>query len=254
MREHISYSELKVWNECPHKHKLKYADGINNFLGNEFTVFGTAIHSTCEKAAQTGSIETEKYFTLSFLNEIENIKAKGVSLDSKLLVEMEKQGKMLSTRVIPTLSDVFGDYEVFSTEEELYLPMVEYDQNFKGYIDLVLKSRGKYHIIDWKSCSWGWPARKRSDKILSYQLTLYKHFFAKKHQIEPENIETYFALLKRTAKKNQVEVFRVTSGPKKIQNALNLLRKALYNISRENYIKNRTSCDMCEFYKTKHCT
>jgi ATP-dependent exoDNAse (exonuclease V) beta subunit len=254
MREHISYSELKVWNECPHKHKLKYADAINNFLGNEFTVFGTAIHNTCEKALQTGSLETEKYFTLSFLREIESVKTKGVNLDTKLLVEMEKQGKMLSTRVIPTLSDVFGDYEVFSTEEELYLPLGGCDRNFKGYIDLVLKAHGKYHIIDWKSCSWGWGARKKSDKVLNYQLTLYKHFFAKKHQIEPENIETYFALLKRTAKKKQVEVFRVTSGPKKIQNALNLLEKALYNISRENYIKNRTSCDMCEFYKTRHCT
>ena len=44
---------------------------------------------------------------------------------------------------------------------------------------MVLKTPdGRYHIIDWKTCSWGWDAKKRSDKILAYQLVFYKHFFA----------------------------------------------------------------------------
>ena len=87
-----------------------------------------------------------------------------------------------------------------------------------------------------------------------YQLTLYKHFFAKKHGLDPSNIETHFALLKRTAEKDQVEIFRVTSGPKKTKNALNLLHKALYNIEKKNFIKNRLSCKRCDLYKTEYCT
>ena len=74
----------------------------------------------------------------------------------------------------------------------LYVPIKEYtngDYNFKGYIDLVLKTKdGKYHIIDWKSCSWGWDARRKADIMTTYQLTLYKHYFAIKHNIKPENI------------------------------------------------------------------
>ena len=32
---------------------------------------------------------------------------------------------------------------------------------FKGFIDLVVKTPdGKYHIIDWKTCSWGWDAQR----------------------------------------------------------------------------------------------
>ena len=89
--------------------------------------------------------------------------------------------------------------------------------------------------------------------MVTYQLTLYKHFFAKKYDLDPANIETHFALLKRTAKKNNVEFFRVTSGKKKTENALNFLQKALYNISNKNYLKNRLSCNRCEFYKTEHC-
>ncbi len=89
---------------------------------------------------------------------------------------------------------------------------------------------------------------------MTYQLTLYKHFFATKHNIDPNNIDTHFALLKRTAKKNNVEIFKVSSGNRKNENALNLLEKMLYNIDRKVSIKNRLSCNYCEFYKTNHCT
>jgi len=71
--------------------------------------------------------------------------------------------------------------------------------------------------------------------------------------VDPKNVETHFALLKRTAKKNRVELFRVTSGPKKTENALKMLHKALYNIKSQRYIKNRLSCNRCAFRHTKEC-
>ena len=61
------------------------------------------------------------------------------------------------------------------------------------------------------------------------QLTFYKIFYDQKHNIDPKNVETHFALLKRTAKKNHVEIFRVTSGPRKTKNANDLLLKAISN-------------------------
>ena len=175
---------------------------------------------------------------------------------------MKEQGESILPEIIPALKDYFGDYEVLSVEERLYEPIREYvdqEAKFKGFIDLVLKtSDGKIHVIDWKTCSWGWDSKKKADPMVTYQLTFYKHYYAKKHNIEPDNIETYFALLKRTAKKNKVEIFRVTSGPKRTQNAINLLTRALKNISGNVCVKNRLSCKgrygYCEFYKTEHCT
>ncbi len=49
MRQHISFSELKIWNECAFKHKLVYIDGVKKFKGSEHTAFGTAMHYVCEK-------------------------------------------------------------------------------------------------------------------------------------------------------------------------------------------------------------
>ena len=95
--------------------------------------------------------------------------------------------------------------------------------------------------------------KRRSDPMTTYQLTYYKHFYNQKHNIPLENIETHFALLKRTAKKDLVEIFRVTSGKKKMSNALELLDKALYNIQSGKFIKNKLSCSRCEFKNTEHC-
>ena len=258
---HISFSELKNWALCPYNHKLSYVDRIRLFQGNEYTAFGTAIHDTCERLLtlkESEELDAKNYFTLQFLKELEGLKEKGIELRSDMVTSMRTEGLMLVEKVLPALYDHFGSFELISAEEKLMVPIHEFEAvkyNFKGFIDVVLKTPdGKYHVIDWKTCSWGWHMRKKSDPILSYQLTLYKRFFAQKHNIELKDIETHFALLKRTAKKDNVEIFRVTSGPKKMKNALNLMTKALYNITKRNYLKNRLSCTRCDFYQTEHCT
>ena len=167
---------------------------------------------------------------------------------------MKEQGLSLLPQIKPALKKYFGKYKVFSTEEKLFEDISYKDYKFKGYVDLVLKTKdGKYHVIDWKTCSWGWHYKKKNDRMVTYQLTYYKHFFAKKHNIDPANVETHFILLKRTAKKDNVEIFKVTNGNKKTENALNFLEKALYNINNKNYVKNRLSCNRCEFKNTKYC-
>lgn len=257
---HISFSELKNWALCPYNHKLSYIDRIRLFQGNEYTAFGTAIHNTCEKLVSLKDpkdLDAKNYFTLEFLKELETLKEKGISLRADMVNSMREQGLMLVDQIIPALYDYFGTFELISAEEQLLVPISEFslqEYNFKGYIDLVLKTPdGKYHVIDWKTCSWGWDMRKKADPILNYQLTLYKRFFGQKHNIELKDIETHFALLKRTAKKDNIEIFRVTSGPKKMKNALNLMTKALYNITKQNYLKNRLSCKQCDFYQTQYC-
>lgn len=256
MSSNISYSALKIWNDCPFKYKLTYIDKIQGFKGNEHTAFGAALHEACEKKLLDDSVQEQDYFTNKFDQEIKSIFS-GSEPKQDLIKEMQEQGKALAPLVIPELKRMFGNFTILDTEEELLLPLKEIaatDRNFKGYIDLILKTEdGKIHIIDWKTCSWGWDIEKKSDAVTSYQLTYYKHFYALKHNINPKNIETYFGLLKRTAKKDRVEIFRVTSGPKKIQNALNLLNKFVHNVEKDFFPKNKMNCEYCEFKKTKEC-
>ena len=251
---HISYSELKLWAECAWKHNLVYKKKIKKFVGNEYTAFGSAIHSVCEKKLLSEEIDNN-FFIKEFQKNIAELD-EDIEINKKMVVDMMGQGKRIIPEIDDALKDYFESYEVVSVEESLMEPFDE-DYNFKGFIDAVLKTPdGKHHIVDWKTCSWGWDARRRSEPMVTYQLTFYKHFYAKKHNIDPKNIETHFALLKRTAKSDRVEFFRVTSGPRKTENAIKLLQKALYNIKNKRYIKNRLSCTSgygCKFYKTEHC-
>ena len=253
---HISYSELKNWHHCPFYHKLVNIQKLKVFEGNEYTAFGTALHSVCEDLL-TDEVDIPKpeLFNQKFRDEIKKLKSE--EINKKLIVDMFAHGGKLSEQVLPSLENYFDDCEVFMAEEKLYEPISGTDDYlFKGYVDLIIKEGDNYHIIDWKTCSWGWDSRKRSDKMILYQLILYKHFFCQKYDISPDMVHTHFGLLKRTSKKNIVELFKVTSGPKRIENALELLHKAIQTIKSGVHIKNKLSCTSgygCDLYKTKHC-
>lgn len=254
--QHISYSELKDWKFCAFYHKLTRVDKIDGFKGNAYTAFGTAMHSVCEKKLLQEEI-SDDFFVDELKKNLTELDD-DIEIDKKLVLDMESQGRLIVPEILDALDEYFEEYEVLSVETPLYEPISgEDDYKFKGYIDAVVATPdGKIHIFDWKTCSWGWDARKKSDKIVTYQLTLYKHFFCQKMDIDPKNVETHFALLKRTAKKNRVEFFRVTSGNKKTENSLKLLSTALYNIKNKRYIKNRLSCTGgfgCKFFNTEHC-
>jgi len=253
---HISYSELKDWTHCPYYHKLTRIEGIDGFKGNEYTAFGSAIHSVCEKKLLQEEIGDD-FFVKELKKNIAELPQE-VAVDKKLVVDMIGQGNQIIPEIMAGLNEYFEEFEVLEVEMSLMEEIQnEEGYNFKGFIDAVVSTPdGKVHIFDWKTCSWGWDAKKRSQPMVTYQLTLYKHFFCQKMNIDPKDVETHFALLKRTANKNRVEFFRVTSGERKTKNALKLLSTALYNIKNKRYIKNRLSCTGgfgCKFYNTEHC-
>tara|TARA_R110000751_G_scaffold275352_3_gene376221 strand:- start:2234 stop:3016 length:783 start_codon:yes stop_codon:yes gene_type:complete len=255
-REHISYSELKDWAQCPHYHKKAWIEKVSRFEGNEYTAFGSAIHDVCEKKLLKEDIDETEIFQLGFEKRLQDLLEKNIEVNPSNVTQMRTAGPAILAEVDQALEEYFGEYEVFSSEEMLYVPIEDFNIYFKGFVDAVVKVGDTYHLFDWKTCSWGWDARKKAEKLVTYQLTLYKHFFCQKHKIDPEKVETHFALLKRTAKKDRVEIFKVTSGPKKTENALKLLYQAIYNITKRFTIKNRLSCHKpypCKLLNTEHC-
>ena len=254
-KRHVSFSEVKTWDDCTWKHKLDYIDRIKVFKGNEYTAFGKAVHSVGEILVFDEEREPTTIFENEFLNELKTLQKQDrtISFDASLVNDMRRQGVQLAPQLIPGLKEYFDTYEVVQTEEALLEPIEGTDYNFKGFIDLIVKQGDEYHILDWKTCTWGWNSKKKTDRILTYQLTLYKHFYALKHDIDPSKIKTYFALLKRTAKKNQVEIFEVKCGRIKTENALNLIHKLIYNVEKQNFIKNKLSCKYCPYDNTQHC-
>ena len=275
--KHISYSEWKNWLICPHYHKLTYIDKINKFEGNIYTAFGKALHTLCEETLT----KTEQYRSQE---KIINLLKQQFVKELKALPELEQQraandfdlqewlahGIEIIPDLYRSLVEKFGklgeDWHVLAAEEFLYEPITEFKdakKNFKGFIDLVVHSNKdeKVHLIDWKTCSWGWRREKKSDKTMAYLLVMYKHFYSQKYDVSPDDLDCHFVLLKRTAKPGKkVEFVRVTAAKKRTTDALKSLTTALYNITNERYIKNRNSCTsckhrpgVCEFYRSEYC-
>jgi len=259
LTEYLSFSGVKDWEFCPRYYKLSRIDKLYKFEGNIHTAFGTSVHTALEflmhernNKDKSGIIEKSKLiFSDTFDKELSSLKEE---VSEKDVSNMQLQGTSLLDGVLDFMKNRYGNYEVLFIEEELSedLEFEQYsDIKFKGFIDLVIRtSDKKIHIIDWKTCSWGWPWQKRSDPMTTYQLTYYKNFFAKKYGFDLKQIETCFILLKRTAKKDVIEAVKISSGQKKTNNALNLLETAIHNIEKGNHIKKKTSCQKCDLWKT----
>ena len=164
---HISYSELKDWKFCPFYHKLTRVDKIDGFKGNEYTAFGTAMHSVCEKTLLQEEIN-EEFFVQELKKNISDLD-EDIEINKKLVVDMFGQGKRIIPEIEAALNQYFEEYEVLAVELPLFEPIVgEEEYQFKGYIDAVVTTPdGKVHIFDWKTCSWGWDMKKRSDPIIA---------------------------------------------------------------------------------------
>lgn len=258
-RDYVSYSAIKDWKFCPFYYKLMRIDKIEEFKDSIHTAFGKAVHSTCEKIFKQEKEDSFDYkadFSENFRKELRSLsKETKVNLKDKDMIVFNEQGKILVDLVLPATKKYIGYFEFVSAEEELFEEIDERDDyKFKGFIDLVLKSNdGIYHIIDFKTCSWGWDAERKSDTMTTYQLTYYKNYYAQKYGIPFDRIKTHFGLLKRTAKKDQVEYFEVKNGEKKAKNALKLLEEHIINVDRNNFIKNKTKCSECRVKGSKWC-
>jgi len=279
--KHISYSEWKNWYVCPFYHKLTYIDKLSGFEGNIYTAFGKALHEVCEvslvKDALPEQSVLDNHFKMAFVRELKDLPKKEQlrAVNEFKLPKWKEQGLEIANEIFGAMKEKFGtfgeDWTVLAAEENLMEPIREFEaeeKDFKGFIDLVVvEKNGKVHLIDWKTSSWGWDARKKSNKVLAYQLVFYKKFWAQKHEGEEccptnlDNIEAHFVLFKRTAKVGKkIEFVRVAIGKKRIQNATNELTKALTHIVKKNYTKKRTVCvscpdrfGQCDFYRTEHC-
>lgn len=279
MSQHISHSGLTKYLFCPYSYKIRYIDGIV-MPGTIFTAFGKSIHSTCESLLLKKIDDCQKFFLDSFEKELNILTPEYKDRIFKpnnendeglypILQDMMKKGGFLAKTAVNSLEKKFGKYKIIAVETEIQESILDYEKNdfdFKGIIDLIIQTEdGLYHIIDWKSCSWGWDAEKKTDKLVNYQLSYYKHFYTLINDIEPNNTQTWFCLIKRTAftkdKKTQkeipkediIEYLPITNGSRKIKNALNVLNNVVYNVDHKRFIKNKSNCKKCEWYKTKWC-
>jgi|TARA_Y100000310_G_scaffold332107_1_gene407042 hypothetical protein len=258
--KHISYSGLRTWIDCPYKHKIEYIDKYRIKVKNIYIDFGSAVHYALEKCLSNDEIDICEIFEQEYKKLVTENRKEFPESYNNSDNEWILQGKNILSEIDSFLEKEFKNYKIISKEEELFEDIDGTNIKFKGFIDLVIKHENKIYIIDYKTTSWGWNKFKKSDKLIALQLQLYKYFWSKKHNVskdEQKNIKLCFLLLKRTAKKNRIEVVSVSGTEYKTNQAIAAINNALNNVSRQKSIRNRLSCKnhfgVCPYYKTPHC-
>jgi len=273
-KPHVSYSEIRTWKECPYRHRLRYIDGIDLDDVSQYLDYGTLLHACLEEYLATRQLNVEKlkaditkawdergYDTPEYIERLTE-KANARGEDPRILPPLEtwlEYAENSVTHVPEFLETNFPNWTLISAEEQLYEKISGDDMLFKGFIDVVIecdhKGGRKTWVLDWKTApAYGWNAYKRRDFLVSAQIALYKKFWRVKNNVECKDVGCGFVLLKRGAKKNHVDLFTVSVGPKTEERADKLLRSMLKAVRKGLFLKNRNSCKYCVFYDTKHCT
>ena len=270
-KPHVSFSEIKQWKECSYRHKLTYIDKIDMFQDSPYLHFGTAVHEGCESLLETKQVDRNKIIKVmkegwenaGFENPEWYLKQPGW-YKHEPVETWEQWANNMWNEVVDFLDNQFPGWSCFKAEEELYehIEDIPVALKFKGFIDGVLKvpkKRGEgfnYWIIDWKTAgAWGWRRDKKQDLGMTAQLILYKHFWAKKHNIDLKDIRCGFVLLKRGGKPGKIcELVTVSVGPKTYDKGMKLMRSMIKTVDRGMFLKNRNSCKFCPYLDTIHCT
>lgn len=261
---HISFSELRDWQDCPYRHKLKFVDQLDAISISPVLDFGTAIHAACENYLSTREMKVTifetKFRELFDLHKKDN--------EEEYTEDAFKNGVLQATAIcadVPGfLEEKFPGWEYVDAEYFLYEPMQKYPHAFKGFIDGIIKVKvtgkrgaGKelFWLLDWKTCMWGWPREKKTDAHTLQQLVFYKHFWSLKTQTPLKDIRCGFVLLKKRPPKDAscCELVTVSVGDVTLQRTLKSLNNAMASIEHGIVLKNRDSCKYCAFKNTPRC-
>jgi hypothetical protein len=273
IKEHVSYSEIKVWKECGWRHKLVYVDKIQTFEESPHLHYGTIIHDACEhylktkelkidemkqsliEAWQKHGFDSEDYIIL----QTNRAKLQGWEYKHSNIEEWLKFAEVSISAVPLFLNETFPNWELVSAEEQLYENIEDMQTKFKGYIDCIIKvpykDKYKYWILDWKTASSkGWMLEKQRDFLMQAQLFLYKSFWGNKNNIKLTDINCAFILLKKVNKiEKACQLIKISSGPVTLDKSIKLVKNMINSVNKNLFLKNRESCKFCEFKNTMYC-
>jgi hypothetical protein len=256
-KPHVSYSEVKSWAECSYRHQLQHVKKIDLFKPSIHLDFGTAIHAACESFLKTRVMDSS--ITLRMLDDAWKKNEGAEGFDEKSLVKAKNESLAILAEVPNFMDTEFPEWEFIAAEEQLYESINPHPHAFKGFIDGVIKCKGKrgedlVWVLDWKSSSRGWLRQKRQDKLTAAQLVLYKSFWSQKHNINLKEIRCAFVILKKQAKQGKhCELFAISVGDVTIKRNLKMVTDMVTSVKKGIALKNRNSCLYCDYHNTEHC-
>lgn len=257
-KQHVSFSELRSWQDCSWRHRLRFVKGIDLDRPGPHADFGKAVHASCENYLKTRIMDPS--IADRWIDEAWERNAAHKGFEESGKAAYKEQAAAILAEVPGWLDVNFPNWEFVDAEHMLYEPVPGTKFAFKGYIDAIIRckdKKGKKDVIwllDWKTTSWGWAVQKKSDPKVKMQLTLYKSFWSEKTGTDPKDVKCGFVLLKRTGKDGaRCELVSSGAAEVTVKRSLKLVNDMFSSVKRGVAIKNRDNCLYCDYKNTEHC-
>ena len=282
--KNISYSQLSMYTQCPRKWALQYRDGHKVFEQSIHMTFGTALHETLqmyldvmynESAAAADRLDLETDLENRLRDEYQKgyKKNNGVHFtDPQGLREFYSDGVEIIRYIKKNRGKYFSkrNWWLVGCEVPIVLapnprlPRVKY----MGFLDVVLYNENtkKFIIIDIKTSTKGWGPTQRKDKSKQHQLVLYKKFFAEQYNVDINDIDIEFFIVRRKVWESsdfpikRVQQFRPPSGKTSVNRATKSLNEFLDNCFTKDGFNEKdmpaltnNNCKWCPYFKTSLC-
>lgn len=280
-KKKVSFSQYSMWLKCPFQWKLNYMDNLRKTDFNLSIFFGTAMHHAVQTYLETlytkgiesaDELDVIQLFIEKLHSELEKEKDKFTASPEEVNSFIE-DGKNIIKTLLSTGNRTryfpASKYEFIGVEVPLDMEILN-NVNFIAFLDLVLKDKttGKYKIYDFKTSAVGWNNYMKEDESKYSQILLYKAFYSKKYNVNLEDIEVEFFILKRNLYENvsfpqsRIQTFTPTNTKKAIAESLTGFIKFVeecftsegeFNMN-ASYPKipgkGKKNCKYCAHYKT----
>jgi hypothetical protein len=261
----VSYSETKMWSDCPHRWRAFYELGARNIPElnppSQALAWGSAFHDSLEAHLQS----TPHCFDTRWLNEFNKLLQANVECDPKFKTLVEDVSPKLLEKMPAWLSEEFGKWTFLGAEIQFEMPLDNICSTLnindhsgafvKGFIDCILQDeKGKIWLLDWKTSEKGWSHFKRKDEDTPKQLQLYKACFitAMKNagidipiKTMSRMIGTEYIIVRPRLDDKSFERYNVSSGETSMIKTVQWLHKAVRGMQKQINFQNTNSCRFC---------
>ena len=279
----ISYTQVSMFNQCPHRWKLNYIDKIAVRESSIHLIFGTAMHEVLQnyftimyehsaKMADEFDSETFLYTRLTETFKKEKESCEVFNITQEEMIEFYQDGLTILDWFKKHRGEYFTKrgYKLIGCEIPVDLD-ISNNVKWIGYLDLVIHDtiHDVIKIYDIKTSTKGWNKWMKTDKNKTDQLLYYKKFYSKQYNHPIDKIEVEYFIVKRKLYENvdwpqkRVQKFAPASGTPSINKAMNNLKVFLMaafddkgnHLDKEQPTNgSKKNCRFCEYRNTKYCS
>lgn len=229
----ISYSQYSLYANCPRRWKLDYLEGLRKYEQNINTLFGSAFHHTTQEYVRhllTDSAKAADQMDLhgllrdTLFKEYQQALSKNGNVHFSTpqeLSEFYNDGVAILNYFKRHRVQFFNTkhHELVGIEEPLNVELVN-NLTFTGFIDIIIKDTrdNTYTIYDIKTSTNGWNKYQKADQSKTAQLILYKEFYAKQFNVDPDHIRVEYIIVRRKINEDaefvmkRIQTFSPASG------------------------------------------